>query len=193
MSLYQIAKREKGLTPSGKISVSWARQKATGRIGAGTRAEIARFLRNPNAKDFCPERLGSRGGYAKAGYLLPRAGRAEKDCGIALARKHWGAPARKKNPRGGTVGDAIELYRKFREEEPQFIDKIAMKLPTAAMVIGYCDGVLYNTTRNGKKEYYKHEFTGKSCPLLCASADGKQLFFVGGAYDFTEDGIVDRG
>lgn len=90
------------------------------------------------------------------------------------------------------VEKAISLYRRFRDQDPEFVDEIITEIPKIGMVVGKCAGVLYDTVRGGKKEKYIHEFSGKSMPLLCASWDGKQLFFVGGDYDFTEDGIKDR-
>jgi len=104
-------------------------------------------------------------------------------------------PVRRRNPindKATKIRRAVSLYRRFREEEPKFIDEHSIEWPNVGLVIGKCDGVLYNTVRAGKKEYYKHEFTGKSCPTLCSSFDGKQIFLVGGNYDFTEDGITDR-
>ena len=60
------------------------------------------------------------------------------------------------------------------------------------MLVGELDAVLYTTRRDGRLERYIHEFAKKSRPLLAASHDGKQLVLLGGAYDFTEAGIVDR-
>jgi len=60
------------------------------------------------------------------------------------------------------------------------------------MEIGKLDGVLYTTTHGRKTLKYIHKFTGRSRPILATSADGKRLFILGGAYNFTEDGIVDR-
>ena len=64
-------------------------------------------------------------------------------------------------------------------------------LPKVAAVIGECDGVLYTTVRDGVKERYIHEFRKGDKPLLCVSPDGRQILLVGGAYRFTEAGIVD--
>lgn len=63
--------------------------------------------------------------------------------------------------------------------------------PDAVSVIGECDGVLYTTVRDGEKEAYIHRFRKTSRPLLCVSPDGKTLYLLGGAYRFTERGIVD--
>lgn len=59
------------------------------------------------------------------------------------------------------------------------------------MLIGTLDTVEYTTRRGGKVEYYRHEFEGKSKPMLCSAWDGSQIFVVGGRYDFTEVGIKD--
>lgn len=66
-----------------------------------------------------------------------------------------------------------------------------MKRNTALTVIGRCDGVLYETVRDGRTERYIHEFAKGDAPLLCVDASGRQLFLIGGRYDFTEKGIVD--
>jgi hypothetical protein len=62
----------------------------------------------------------------------------------------------------------------------------------AVAMIGECDGVLYTTVRDGKRERYIHEFEEKDKPLLCVTPDGRQLLLVGGNYRFTERGIVDK-
>ena len=40
-------------------------------------------------------------------------------------------------------------------------------------------------------QVFRHEFTGKSCPMLTTGHDGRQLYFVGGSYRFKTDGIND--
>lgn len=110
-----------------------------------------------------------------------------------LVKKHTVSRAKNPVPKS-SVAQAIDLYKRFRGEEPQFIDKVKIpSYPKAAIVIGECDGVMYVTRRDGQMEKYLHSFNKKSRPLLCSSPDGSQIFFVGGSYDFTEDGIVDRG
>ncbi len=87
---------------------------------------------------------------------------------------------------------AIDLFRRFRGDDPEYIDRMTLPTTDVAMLIGHCDGVLYTTVRDGVTEKYIHKFTGKSRPLLIASWDGKQLYLLGGAYNFTDEGIVDR-
>jgi len=76
--------------------------------------------------------------------------------------------------------------------EPEFVDMVDRPAHDVLMLIGHCDGVLYTTRRDGQVEKYIHKFSGKSRPLLASSFDGKQLYLLGGAYDFTEEGITDR-
>ena len=91
------------------------------------------------------------------------------------------------------LSQAASLYRKFREAEPRYVDKIRVNpLPEVCMEIGKLDGVLYTTTHGGKRQAYIHKFTGRSKPTLVTDAKGKRLFIIGGRYNFTEDGIVDR-
>lgn len=90
------------------------------------------------------------------------------------------------------VSRAIRLFKKFRGEEPEYLDKIKIPVYNVGLLIGDCDGILYTTIRDGKKEEYIHKFSVKARPLLCSTHDGKHIFLVGGSYNFTADGIVDR-
>lgn len=85
----------------------------------------------------------------------------------------------------------IQLFQKFRLQDPKFISEKKVTFHRELLVIGVCDGVLYTTIRQGHKERYRHLFTGDSKPLLCSSWDGKQLYLIDGKYNFTERGIVD--
>lgn len=58
--------------------------------------------------------------------------------------------------------------------------------------LGKLENIGYSTVRDGVAEKYIHRFKASSRPLLKASTDGKQLSLLGGAYDFTDRGIVDR-
>lgn len=88
---------------------------------------------------------------------------------------------------------AISLYQKFTGMDPEFIDTVHMKVDPVATAIGYCDGIMYSTVREGKKERYIHKFKKGSRPVLAVSSDGKQLYLLAGAYKFTDRGIVDKG
>lgn len=88
---------------------------------------------------------------------------------------------------------AAKLYADFtgHDAEP-FAEVPVPGMPRVAAVIGFCDGVLYTTVRDGKQERYIHEFAKRDRPLLLVSPDGRQLILYGGEYCFTERGIVDR-
>ena len=91
------------------------------------------------------------------------------------------------------VEKASDLYRRFSGHEPESIGKIRLtKPPECAIVVGTLDGLLYTTVRDGVEEKYIHKFSARSKPLFVVSPDGKQIFVIGGQFDFTERGIVDR-
>lgn len=87
---------------------------------------------------------------------------------------------------------AIQLFKDFRGDNPDYVDTIHVEEHNVAMVIGKLDAVIYTTVRDGEKEQYIHQFKARAKPLLCASYDGKQLLLIGGHYNFTDRGIVDK-
>lgn len=90
------------------------------------------------------------------------------------------------------ISDAADLYERFRGDDPEHIDVVDMPDIDTALLIGFLDGVLYTTIRDGVEEKYIHKFKKSARPLLASSHDGQQLIILGGEYDFTELGIVDR-
>jgi hypothetical protein len=91
------------------------------------------------------------------------------------------------------VASAANLYERFSGHKARIVGKVAKPaVPDVLVAIGEIDGIMYSTIRDGKLEKYVHEFAKKSRPLFAVSHDGKQLLMLGGAYDFTERGIVDR-
>lgn len=87
---------------------------------------------------------------------------------------------------------AGDLYRRFSGHDPESVGKINLPTPPkAGIVIGTLDGLLYTTVRDGVEEKYIHKFSQRSKPLFVVSPDGKQIFVIGGSYNFTERGIVD--
>jgi hypothetical protein len=93
---------------------------------------------------------------------------------------------------GAKLDRAANLYKQFSGHDPAYVDKIRFNNKGVGLVIGECDGVLYTTIRDGKRESYIHKFKKQSRPLLAVSFDGKQLYILSGAYTFTERGIVDN-
>lgn len=94
---------------------------------------------------------------------------------------------------GRAVRKAAALYTEFTGHDDPRLTKIAIpSIPQAALAIGEVDGIMYSTVRDGVPEKYVHKFKRSSRPLMISSPDGKQLYLIGGSYDFTERGIVDK-
>lgn len=124
---------------------------------------------------------------------------------ISLKALERGGPKGRKNPRPAAAAApalpkskqrelraAVELYERFREMPPRRLRRASFRVPGVCLVIGELDFVGYTTSHAGKRVRYQHNFAPGARPLLCASADGRQLLILGGKYDFTADGIVDR-
>lgn len=123
-------------------------------------------------------------------WLTPKDGKRLKNTcePCASRKKNPVPPSRKVQER-----NAADLYERFtghEADESIMIDKPV--LPDVMLVVGDIDGILYTTVRDGKTEKYIHKFKKNCRPLFTVSHDGKQLFMLGGAYDFTELGIVDK-
>jgi len=89
--------------------------------------------------------------------------------------------------------NAADLYERFtghKATESVMVDKPV--LPDVMLVVGDIDFIGYTTVRDGVTEKYIHKFKKNCRPLFTVSHDGKLLFMLGGSYDFTELGIVDR-
>lgn len=86
---------------------------------------------------------------------------------------------------------AVELFRGFREREPERAQVIDLDIPDALMVMGYAEFIGYRTTHARQGALYRHDFASGSRPLLCAGAEPGQLFLIGGRFHVTERGIVD--
>lgn len=85
------------------------------------------------------------------------------------------------------------LYENFTGHDGEEIGVLPKpEVPDTLAVIGFIDGIMYSSVRAGKLEHYVHEFDKDSRPLFCVSPDGKNIHLIGGSYDFTERGIIDR-
>jgi hypothetical protein len=87
---------------------------------------------------------------------------------------------------------AVTLYRKFREAEPEKIAVRSFHMPRMLMQVGPAHSIEYFTTHRGRPKLYRHTFAHGAAPVLCATGDGRHVYLLGGHYDFTRDGIVDR-
>jgi hypothetical protein len=90
------------------------------------------------------------------------------------------------------VREAQERYQEFTGHDANEARKVKVRIPRVAVEIGDLDGVLYTTVRDGRTEKYVHKFKRNSRPVLAAGSDGKTLHVIGGDFEFTERGIVDR-
>lgn len=88
---------------------------------------------------------------------------------------------------------ARKLYREFSGERGNTVRETP--IPPAlrtGLAIGPVLMIGYSAIRDGKRERYAHTFARNARPLLAASHDGRTLYLLGGAYRFTDRGIVDR-
>lgn len=91
------------------------------------------------------------------------------------------------------IEQAAKLFEDFTGHDASEVVPVKVRsLPKTALAVGMILGVIYETVRDGEKERYIHQFKARSRPLFAVSHDGKQLLLLGGAYDFTDRGIVDR-
>lgn len=90
------------------------------------------------------------------------------------------------------INRAADLYENFTGHEAEELGYIDFSIPDVAVVIGEVEGIIYNTVRDGVHERYIHKFKAKSRPMFAVTPDGTQLVLLGGNYDFTERGIVDK-
>lgn len=106
-------------------------------------------------------------------------------------------PCRERNPvppsRKVQMRNAAKLFSDFTGHEAEIVDEIEKPvIPDVMLVVGEIDFIGYTTVRDGVKEKYIHKFKRSAKPDFAVSHDGKQLHLLGGNYDFTEQGIVDR-
>lgn len=88
---------------------------------------------------------------------------------------------------------AVRGFRDFTGMDPAHVEMVpGYEKPDVAFQVGPLLGVIYEAVRDGEREQYIHRFKKKARPLLASSPDGKQLYMLGGAYRFTERGIVDE-
>lgn len=87
---------------------------------------------------------------------------------------------------------AGDLYEDFTGHKADIIKKITVEHPRTALQFGMCDGIMYETVRDGKKEHYIHKFKKSARPMIGASFDGKKILLIGGNYQFTDAGITDN-
>ena len=88
---------------------------------------------------------------------------------------------------------AARLFESFRERPARTLSRLDVKIPRIVAQMGHVEAIDYRTTHGNKVELYRHKFAKGSRPLLCVSADGRQLMLLGGRYEWTDRGIQDEG
>ena len=91
-----------------------------------------------------------------------------------------------------TMEEANRRFKNFRGHSADYLDAHDLPDNKYYWEIGQLDGVLYTTKRDGIVEHYRHDFKAGCRPILAASADGKELRIIGGKFEVTELGIVDK-
>ena len=95
--------------------------------------------------------------------------------------------------RAGRINAGAKLLENFSGHAAVKVIKLTgIKHPDTVIAIGPLVGVIYEARRDGKTDTYIHKFRKQSRPLFAASHDGRQLYMLGGAYNFTDRGIVDK-
>ena len=110
--------------------------------------------------------------------------------GARVTRKRNPVPASSAEEQ---VQDAAAAYKRFTGMDADEVMPVTVPpLPKAMWPQGFCDAIQYTAVRDGVTEYYEHKFRKDCRPLLCVSPDNKTLYLVGGSFEVTELGIVDK-
>lgn len=87
----------------------------------------------------------------------------------------------------------VELFEAFTGHDATHYDRVTLPDMSVCVQIGALEGIAYETTRDGKRQKYFHQFKKAARPIFAVTADGKAVVIVGGQFRFTERGIVDKG
>jgi hypothetical protein len=87
---------------------------------------------------------------------------------------------------------AAKLFEDFTGHDADQVTEIKHKFPDTVLTFGKCDGLMYETVRDGVTERYIHRFKKSARPTIGASHDGTQLVLIGGNFQFTDAGITDN-
>lgn len=87
---------------------------------------------------------------------------------------------------------AANLFEQFTGHAAEKVREVKHNFPDTCLTVGKCEGILYETVRDGKTEHYIHKFKKSARPVLGASYDGTQLVLIGGDFVFTDAGITDN-
>lgn len=90
------------------------------------------------------------------------------------------------------INEAVSRFESFHgfSPGPKEVGAIVQNGPAAGLRVGKVDEVTY--TPIGEKTRFRHRFAKGARPALAVSHNGRQSYMVGGAYEFTGRGFVDR-
>lgn len=89
---------------------------------------------------------------------------------------------------------AAKLYTGFTGNAPTKVRRVRVPSPSSRvrLQVGSVTAIMYLARDGRKKVHYVHRFRAGSRPSLTATPDGKKLELLGGAFRFTDRGIVDK-
>lgn len=87
---------------------------------------------------------------------------------------------------------ALKLFEDFTGHTAKVEGTFDIPADDTLVIVGECEAIAYNATRDGETHSYQHEFKKSSRPVLAVSHDGERLYLLAGAYKFTHRGIEDR-
>ncbi len=102
------------------------------------------------------------------------------------------APRARKNPSSNAIERADALLESFSGSRASKEIRQQVRPIRVGLAVGKMTGVMYAADRGDGMHEYCHRFKPGSRPLLIADHDGTQLGIVGGRYQFTDRGIVDK-
>lgn len=91
------------------------------------------------------------------------------------------------------VKQAARLFTNFTGMKGEVVgEEQVPPVDDVMVVVGICEAIAYQATRDGETASYQHEFAPNARPALAVSHDGRRLYLLAGAYEFTSHGIEDR-
>ena len=91
------------------------------------------------------------------------------------------------------IKQAARLFTDFTGMEGEVVgEEEVPPVDDVMVVVGICEAIAYQATRDGETASYQHEFSPHARPALAVSHDGRRLYLLAGAYRFTAHGIEDR-
>lgn len=88
-----------------------------------------------------------------------------------------------------SIGRAVALYQRFFGRKPDVQEVVTVQCPkaTTGIVIGRIKSIVYHPTQGSR--VLEHEFTKGREPRLVVTDNGRQIFVLDGAYQFTARGF----